>query len=141
MFTTSTLVTCTCSECGIEFAMPEHFSDARHRDHQTFYCPNGHSQYFPGKTREQRRIDDLERRLAQQQQQHDAEIRSRKCAERKVRKLTKEKEHAQARAAAGTCPCCRRNFKRLRRHMKEKHPEFIEEVAKKRCPSKGKTRR
>lgn len=31
--------------------------------HETFYCPAGHKNYFPGKTDEQKRIDRLERKL------------------------------------------------------------------------------
>jgi hypothetical protein len=27
--------------------------------------------------------------------------------------------------AAGVCPCCKRTVKQLAAHMKEKHPEFV----------------
>jgi hypothetical protein len=32
-----------CTTCGIAFAMPQDFRDARLRDKKTFHCPNGHS--------------------------------------------------------------------------------------------------
>jgi len=137
----STLTTCTCSKCGITFAAPQHFFDSRHKDHETFYCPNGHNQYFASKTREQRRIEQLEAKLVLQCRWRKEEERSRKCAERKVRKLAKEKERAQVRAAAGACPCCHRNFKRLRAHMLRKHPEFVKEADEKRCPRRKTKRR
>ena len=31
------------------------------------------------------------------------------------------------RASAGVCPCCNRSFQNLRRHMGNKHPEFVGE--------------
>ena len=133
MFITATLTTCTCYKCGITFAAPEHFFEKRHQDHATFYCPNGHPQHFSAKTPEQRRIECLESDISWLQRRRAEEERTRKCAERRVRKLTKEKERAEASAAAGACPCCHRNFKQLRRHMRAKHPEFVERVNKERC--------
>jgi hypothetical protein len=51
----------TCSECGITFGLPDHYYDSRRREHDTFYCPNGHNQHFPSKTAEEKRIEELER--------------------------------------------------------------------------------
>jgi hypothetical protein len=33
------------------------------RTHETFYCPAGHSNYFAGKTTEEKRVEELERRV------------------------------------------------------------------------------
>jgi hypothetical protein len=41
---------------------PEH-SERMHRTHETFYCPNGHSNYFPGRTAEQKQIDSLKKQV------------------------------------------------------------------------------
>lgn len=35
-----------CCDCGIEFGIPRHLYDQRHRDGRNFYCPNGHCQHF-----------------------------------------------------------------------------------------------
>lgn len=51
----------TCGECGVEFCMPAGLHAARKSDHKTFYCPNGHPRYFPGKTEQEKRIESLER--------------------------------------------------------------------------------
>lgn len=53
--------TLECSNCGVSFCMPDHMAYSRKRDHDTFYCPNGHSQHFPGKTEEERKIASLEK--------------------------------------------------------------------------------
>lgn len=55
--------TLCCSECGIQWCAPVAWVQNRREDHKGFYCPNGHSQYFPGKTAQERRIAQLEREL------------------------------------------------------------------------------
>ena len=50
---TVNLSTCNCSVCGIVYTLPCNMREARTRDHETFYCPNGHKQYCPGKSDEE----------------------------------------------------------------------------------------
>ncbi|MGD0077066.1 MAG: hypothetical protein ABSB91_00410 [Sedimentisphaerales bacterium] len=40
----------TCIECGIVFAMPDVLHAEFRRSHKSFFCPNGHRQYYPGKS-------------------------------------------------------------------------------------------
>jgi hypothetical protein len=42
--------TCIHENCGVHFAVPKQFQDKRRKDHKTFYCPNGHPQYYPHKS-------------------------------------------------------------------------------------------
>jgi hypothetical protein len=42
------------------------------RTRESFYCPAGHSNYFPGKTEEQKRIEQLERSLVRMQDRASA---------------------------------------------------------------------
>lgn len=42
-----------CAACYMSFALPKKFLSDRRKDHQTFYCPMKHSNYFPGKTDEE----------------------------------------------------------------------------------------
>ena len=53
----------TCASCGVVFGMPDHLESELRRTHKSFYCPNGHSIHFAGKTKEEKRIDELEREL------------------------------------------------------------------------------
>ena len=46
----SDLITDTCLTCGIEFAYPRAVYEKLTECHNTFYCPNGHKQYFSGKS-------------------------------------------------------------------------------------------
>lgn len=47
------LVIESCINCGIVFAIPEDFREKIIKSHKTFYCPNGHTMYYPGKTKEE----------------------------------------------------------------------------------------
>lgn len=103
-----------CSSCAVPMHLPKSYFDARREDHKTFYCVNGHSQWFPHETDEER----LRKKL------HAADIE----AER-LRKVVvdrgKELEALKTRTAHGVCPCCHRTFKALAAHMKRKHPEAV----------------
>lgn len=53
-----------CCECGIDFCLPRAREQQLRESHQWFYCPNGHQQYFPQKTKQEKRIEILERHKA-----------------------------------------------------------------------------
>ena len=36
----------TCCDCGMQFSIPASIQAARRKDGKSFYCPNGHSQYY-----------------------------------------------------------------------------------------------
>ena len=41
------MVTEECAECHMFFAVSQDFQDRRIKDHKGFFCPNGHSLYYP----------------------------------------------------------------------------------------------
>ena len=41
---------CNCAECGVSFAFPAALAKRREEDHKSFFCPNGHSNYYPQKS-------------------------------------------------------------------------------------------
>jgi len=100
------LVVQTCSSCGIQFGLPVHWNNKRREDHATWYCPNGHSQWYPSET-------DLEKERRKSQMLADQvrmEREQREKAERQLKRIEK-----------GVCPKCNRCFKNVERHMKSKH--------------------
>lgn len=44
------MVAILCYSCAVEFHVPKVFDDNRRQDHGKFFCPNGHSQVYLGKT-------------------------------------------------------------------------------------------
>ena len=112
-----------CADCNVGFGITASFAAARRSDRKTFYCPAGHSQWFPGKT-DEKRIEELKAQLATKddllrstQRDHHKLWRLQRAAEGRTKALKR-------RIAAGVCPCCQRSFENLARHMKTKHPAF-----------------
>lgn len=115
-----TLDTETCISCGTTFAIETGLLRQRRRDHQFFYCPNGHSQCYPGKSDiELAREEATRERTARVQ----AEAAARIAREDAERARTRE-ARLKKRVANGVCPCCQRSFTNLRRHITMKHPNF-----------------
>lgn len=103
-----------CSSCAFPMHLPSTYVSARRRDHATFWCVNGHTQWFPHET-------DAER-LGKKLQAAEAETE-------RVRTIAmdrgKDIERMKLRTANGVCPCCNRTFKGLAAHMKRKHPDVV----------------
>lgn len=124
-----------CASCSIDFGIGTDFEARRREDHASFYCPNGHSNHYPGPSaaeKEQKRLAaelDAARALAARESRRrvDAEFTARRndyAARAAKGQLTKTKK----RIAAGVCPCCNRTFKNLGNHMAGQHPDYIELV-------------
>lgn len=120
----TTLVATICGECGIPFGLPKSFHDARYKDGQLFYCPNGHHINWTETEaiRLQAKLDQV---------QADRDWWSRVATERRHSIEAEKKRHAatkgqltktRKRAVAGLCPCCSRSFVDVRRHMANRHP-------------------
>ena len=97
---------CCCSSCGITYYVPENWQRKRRQDHANFFCPNGHSQYYPQET-------DAEKYKRKSETLADQVRMEREQREKVERQL--------ARVQKGVCPKCNRSFKALERHMKSKH--------------------
>lgn len=100
----------------------------RLKDRRDFWCPNGHSQHYTGKSDEAKRIEELERALAAEKSRADRERSNREWAESRAKgaNIAAGKAKAAARrlthrVECGVCPHCRRTFKQLAAHMRAKH--------------------
>ncbi len=123
MLATSTLVVEICCNCGTAFAWEESLRRARVRYKDTFYCPNGHPQVFRGESMEQ----ELAKVKQALKNESVSKIWWQDEAESKAKSLSATKGHltkTKKRIANGVCPCCKRQFEDLQRHMKTKHPKY-----------------
>lgn len=114
-----------CGECGIEFAVPDSFyKERRERGSAlSWYCPNGHSRVF-----RESEADKLRRERDQlKQRQAMLEDEARQARER-AEKAEATTKRLKKRAAGGACPCCKRTFANMARHMKQQHPTFAAEA-------------
>lgn len=116
------LETLQCPSCAITFAVPEVWQREKRRSHETFFCPNGHNQYYSQETFEQKQIRELREALDKQTRRANAAAQN-EMIEREARKAVEKK---MARVSAGVCPCCNRSFQNLSRHINTKHPDFVD---------------
>lgn len=126
----TTLELTTCAACGITFAAPEHFFTTRRHDHTSYYCPNGHSLWFPQQSDAEKAQAEAEKykKLWKQEQRYAADVISERNAVQRSLSATKGVlTRTKNRIANGVCPCCNRSFANLQRHMDGQHPEYTKQ--------------
>ena len=112
---TEKLVVTSCW-CGINLAVPSGlYSYAKNHKGKAIHCPLGHEFIFN---------DSFEEKLAQERMRHAA---TRDLLTQEERSHIATRGHltrARKRAAAGVCPCCKRHFANVQRHVDSQHPDF-----------------
>ena len=122
MFAVEFQKACSCCQCGVPIVVEGQIEAELRRSHRSFWCINGHQQSFRAKSETEALRDQLadrERQLSAERERAATNFALRQKAEREVSKLRK-------RAKNGICPCCKRTFKSLARHMSAKHPDFAD---------------
>lgn len=120
---TYVVVNCGREGCHMSFAVPDTVYRKWQETGQTWYCPNGHGRVFKNNpiraelAAMKRAAEYLEADLKREQERRQHHQRSAAIVKGKLRKL-------KERVAAGICPCCRRPFANLMRHIQHKHPGF-----------------
>lgn len=116
-----------CCECGVVFAIPGGMYAQRLRDHKLFYCPNGHRLCFRDDTDVDRLKRELERERATRLRAEElrrAALREAEHNADELRRVEKRLRTVRERVKRGVCPCCKRSFVQLARHIATKHPGF-----------------
>jgi hypothetical protein len=116
----------TCCVCGVVFGLPSYLKKSLKSEGGDFWCPNGHRQYYT-----EPEIEKLKKQLAQakrlaelRQQWYDAEREDHAATKRSLSATKGALTRTKKRVAAGVCPCCKRHFENLERHMHTKHPDY-----------------
>lgn len=117
-----TLVVMEC-HCGLKHGVPKIlYIQYRDRIISCLYCPAGHSYVPAGKSDADKlraQVTSLRDTLDSCRQARDLAWRSQATTKGHITRLKK-------RIAAGVCPCCRRTFQDLAKHMKGQHPRYVE---------------
>lgn len=118
-----------CCNCGMQFGLTTDYQKRRRRDGESFYCPSGHPQSYT-----ESEIDKLKKQVRQKNEALERERGWRRQAEEDhehtQRRLTSTKgvvTRIKNRVSKGVCPCCKRSFSNLHRHMESKHPGYTEQ--------------
>lgn len=131
-----TLVAIECGMCHIPFALPTSMHNSRKRDGKLFWCPNGHEICYSD-SENQKLKDQLAREKANLKRTLARETAVRdqlQATEYHLRAEKGAKTKLKNRIAAGMCPCCRRTFQNVARHIEGQHPGFAAEHAGKESP-------
>lgn len=123
------IVWTSCCVCNSPVALTKaHYNRAKAAG-TAFYCPNGHELSY-----RETELDRAKQKIAQQELQIERERRNAQFhkneADRARRSTSAIRGHLtrqKKRIANGVCPCCKRTFHALARHMKTKHPDFFGE--------------
>lgn len=75
----------TCCSCGAPIMLHRSHEVRLRASHETFYCPAGHANYFPGKTKAEKELDQL-RKEVRYAEKHRAEWMERWEEEYETRK-------------------------------------------------------
>lgn len=121
-FETVILEKMDCGKCGGVFALNKSVTDHARSNCGGYNCPycKTHWGWHESESdRLRKQLDAKERELREakcetlrQSNLKEWEQREREKSERKLRRVHK-----------GICPCCKRTFQNLQRHMETKHPE------------------
>lgn len=125
----SVLVVEKCCNCGVAFGMDQATYDRRRNDHKSFYCPNGHGQYYSGKSEAEQlkdQLNDKQRELDYKDSRINRLHDNLTTANNRLRAEKGAKTRLKNRVKHGVCPCCNRTFKQLAAHMKDQHPEYVQ---------------
>lgn len=128
------LITEACITCGVVFAMPDGLQARLLETRRSFYCPNGHSMSYTGKTEAEKQKEARQRaeaeatRLRQRLDQAQAQIEHEAARARGYKGAMVK---AKARSAKGVCPApgCKRSFVDVAKHVATKHPNLLDHQA------------
>lgn len=113
-----------CGTCGVLHAIPKVMYDTCLEEGGFWHCPNGHLRGFRQGRHEKEAVVRERDRL---KQANARLVEEAAAAERAKQRATSELKRHKKRAAAGTCPCCKRTFSNMARHLKTEHPDFVKE--------------
>jgi hypothetical protein len=108
----------SCYKCAIVWGQPVQFDNKRKADQESFFCPNGHEQYYA-----ESETDDLKRQLDRARTDLAAARKRESGALASLRATKGHLTRLQKRAQAGVCIHCNRHFDNVARHMEGKHGE------------------
>lgn len=122
----STTLVLTSCWCGINVGIPDNLYRRAKQEGADLHCPLGHVFVFEETDldRTKQRLEEEERRRRMAQERADRERTRADTAERRRVAQKGATTRLANRVKNGTCPCCKRHFVQLERHMANRHPDY-----------------
>lgn len=117
-----------CISCGVTHALPRVMYNEYSRTGGYWCCPNGHRQGWDAKNAKTE-ADKLREQVARLQSSLEYEKNRVESAKRQASAIKGQMTKLENRVKNGVCPCCKRSFANLHRHIASKHPDFAEQEA------------
>ena len=111
--------------CGIQHAVPQSLRDEQMRmfnagREKGVYCPLGHSHIPSGESE----VSRLRRSVDYWRSERDRQEAKARAEKRRAAAFKGIVTRTKRRVGNGVCPCCKRTFQNLARHMHGQHPEY-----------------
>lgn len=122
--------TIVCSGCFGTFAIPDEAHCRLIQNGKLFFCPFCGWRMCYGESEAAKLKKQLEQEFHRRTTAEDDarfQERQRRILERRLRAQRGATTRVKRRVAAGVCPCCKRHFGNLHRHMAGQHPDYAKE--------------
>lgn len=120
-------VTCCHKDCAVVFGLNADHERNLRQTHAWFYCPNGHHQHYPHKSDveiQKERAEAAERDKSYLVNRVAEEHAATMAAQRRTLAYQGHLGKLKKRIANGVCPCCKRTFGNVARHIASQHPDY-----------------
>jgi len=127
----ATFITVDCPACAFVFAVPKTFRSRCEREGKSMHCPacaGGMNWGESEADKLRKQLEAAQRRLSGAQGTITHLSDQRDAAERSARAQRAANTRLRKRVSNGVCPCCRRTFADLARHMEGQHPDYAATV-------------
>jgi hypothetical protein len=116
----------SCATCQMQFMVPDHFVQKCREDGRDWYCPQGHISVFRDNelARTKKLLAQAQAEKVRLESYYASEKAHRHLVERQVAAAKGQLTKVKKRVANGVCPCCKRQFSDLHRHMTSQHPDY-----------------
>lgn len=117
-----------CGQCGGTYAINERKRAKCNEDGTGWHCPYCQTDwgYFKNgeNARLKRELEEERAKVAQERKRKEWAEQEAKNADARRAAAVGQVTKLKKRIAGGACPCCKRSFQNLHRHMTTKHPDF-----------------
>lgn len=115
-----------CCSCDVTFAVPRATSTRWQQTGETFCCPYGHKQHYGSNENSElkEKLKQAKKKIEFYSDSLDEVNIENGHLRHTVRAEKGAKTKLKKRIANGVCPCCKRSFTNVKRHMDTQHPEY-----------------